>query len=317
MVGAGGVGGYLGARLSEAGHEVSYLARGQNLAAIREVGIRLRSPLGDLHTGPQRAADDPSALGASEAVIVTVKLYDLEGVSHRLSRLLGPDAVVLPLQNGIDAHAILVDALGSGSLLKGTVSVKSVLEAPGLVACKSPFCRIRFAEADGLSSPRAERLACTLNSCIGVNAKLSTDIEGDIWRKFVMLASFSAVACLARATIGEILESGEARSLVLDAAAEGARVGRAQGIALPEDIAEMTLGQVKDMPREGRASMLEDLEAGRRIELPWLSGAVVRLGRLCGVATPVHDTAYRALAMYSMGRDGTKQEFCLGSTCAS
>ena len=302
IAGAGGVGGYIGVRLAEAGHEVGYLVRGRSLAALRERGIALKSPLGDVRLGPQKASDRARDLGAADAVIVTVKLYDLAALAPGLAPLLGPESAVLPLENGVEAHAILAQALPGAQPMKGMVSIKSSLAEPGVVDCKSEFCRIRLGEADGRPSPRAERLAAALGGAAGMAAALSPDIEFDLWRKFVMLASFSAAACMARAAIGQILDDAAARGFVLDAAEEAASVGRARGVRLPADIAAATLAQVADMPREGRPSMLEDLEAGRRLELPWLSGAVVRLGKEAGVATPLHATACRILGLHANGR---------------
>ncbi|MCW5770680.1 MAG: 2-dehydropantoate 2-reductase [Rhodospirillaceae bacterium] len=301
IAGAGGVGGYLGVRLAQAGHAVAYFVRGRNLAALRDVGIELQAPDGVVSLGPQRASDEAAALGPADAVIATVKLYDLADLAAQLKPLVGPETAVLPLQNGVEARDVLAAALGAEAVLAGMVSIKSSLAAPGIVACKSTFCRIRFGAVDTRSRRRAEALGAALNGCVGVDAVLSADVEADVWLKFVMLTSFSAVACLARATIGEVLANAEARALVLDAAEEAASVGRARGIALPADIAAETLRQVADMPRDGKPSMLEDLLAGRRLELPYLSGAVMRLGAAAGIPTPIHATAWRALAMHANG----------------
>ena len=301
MVGAGGVGGYLGVRLAAAGHELCWLARGATLAALREGGITLHSPQGEMRVPPQRASDDAAALGAADAVIVSVKLYDLPKLAPRLQPLIGNDTAILPLQNGVDAYGMLAAALPGATPLKGTVSIKSSRAGPGLIVAKSDFCRIKIGEADGKTTARIERLAAALNGCVGVTAAIAPDIEAELWRKFVMLASFSAVACLARATIGEVLANAEASGLMFAATEEAAAVGRARGVALPADIAAAVLAQVKDMPRDGRPSMLEDLVAGRPLELAYLSGAVVRMGRAAGVPTPIHDAAYRALAMHEGG----------------
>ncbi len=304
VVGAGGVGGCLGVRLTEAGHEVAYLVRGATRDALTSSGMTLESPLGDIRLGPQRASDRAEDLGEADAVIVSVKLYSLPDLAPRLAPLVGPETVVLPLQNGIDATPILTGALGGDGVLKGTISIKSYRAEPGRIVCKSPFARIKFGEPDSRRSPRAEALADILNGCIGVEATLSDDIDRDLWFKFLMLSSFSAVACMARATIGQVLDDPGARALVIEAAAEVAALGRAEGIDLPADIAALVERQVKDMPRDGRASMLEDLEAGRPLELDYLSGTVVRLGARHGLPTPVHDVAYRALGMRAAGSPG-------------
>jgi 2-dehydropantoate 2-reductase len=288
--------------LAQAGHAVAWLARGATLAALREKGLVLEAPQGTIRLPPQVANEDAAQLGPADAVIVSVKLYDLPAVAPRLGPLLAADTAILPLENGVDGYSILAGALPGAKPLKGTVSIKSSRAAPARIVAKSDFCRIRMGEADGAPSTRSERLAAALNGCTGVSAAIVPDIELDLWKKFVMLTSFSAVACLARTTIGAVLDNAEAKSLVLDAAEEAAAVGRARGVALPADLRSLVLAQVKDMPRDGRPSMLEDLEAGRPLELAYLSGAVVRLGRAAGVPTPIHDVASRALAIHLCGR---------------
>jgi 2-dehydropantoate 2-reductase len=280
----------------EAGHDLAWLARGANGDALRR-GLRLQSPLGDLELGPQKVADAAGELGPADAVIVAVKMYGLAQLARELRPLGG--ACFLPLQNGIEAHDMLAAALPGAGVLKGMVSVKSHLAAPGLVVCKSGFCRIRFG-----GEARPERLAAiqtALNSGKGIHAVVSPDIENDLWRKFVMLTSFSSVSCLARASIGEVLESPDAYGLLLEAAEEAIAVARAKGVSFKDGAEELVHSQVRDLPRAGRPSMLEDLEAGRPLELDFLSGAVSRLGRQHGVPTPIHAMACRALAMHCGG----------------
>ena len=296
IAGAGGVGGAIGARLVEAGHDVAWLARGANGDALRR-GLRLQSPLGDLELGPQKAAEAAGELGPADVVIVAVKMYGLAQLARDL-RPLG-EACFLPLQNGIEAHDMLAAALPGAGVLKGMVSVKSHLAAPGLVVCKSGFCRIRF--GGEAHSERLAAIEAALNSGKGIRAVVSPHIETDLWRKFVMLTSFSAVSCLARASIGEVLESPEAYGLLLEAAEEAVAVARAEGVSFKDGAEELVQSQVRDLPREGRPSMLEDLEAARPLELDFLSGAVSRLGRRHGVPTPIHTMAYRALAMRRAG----------------
>ena len=294
IAGPGGVGGNLGARLAEAGHEVAWLARGANLAALRR-GVVLESPLGDVRLGPQRAAEDAAELGAADAVIVAVKMYSLGALAPRLAPLVRADTLVLPLQNGVESHAVLAPALPGARLLKGMVSVKARLKSPGVVECKSGFCRVRF------GGPGADALADALRTAKGVEVTVAADIDLDLWRKFVMLASFSAVSCLSRATIGQVLGERQAYAQLLEAVEEAARVARALGVALPADVEPLVQSQVRDLPREGKPSMLEDLEAGRPLELDYLSGAVVRLGGRCGVPTPFHAMAASLLAMHANG----------------
>jgi 2-dehydropantoate 2-reductase len=294
IAGAGGVGGTVGARLIEAGHQVAWVARGANLAALRR-GFRLASPLGDVRLGRQEADDDPRKLGRADAVIVAVKTYSLAELAPRLAPLAGPDTVVLPLQNGIEAHDVLAAALPSARVLTGMVSVKAHIQAPGAVECNSGFCRMRFGGAG------APPLAEALNKGKGLSAVVAPNIDADLWRKFVMLASFSAVSCLSRGTIGQVLADPSAYRLLLDAVAEAMAVARARGVHLEGSVEEIVDVQVRDIPREGRPSMLEDLIAGRPLEIESLSGAVARLGGQYGVPTPFHSMASRVLAMHKGG----------------
>lgn len=301
IVGAGGVGGYLGVRLTDTGNDVGYLVRGESLAVLRDRGLSLKSPLGDRQLGPRRASDRIDELAPADLVVVTVKQYDLAALAPTLIPLVGGDTAVLPLQNGVESHARLTEALPSSAVMKGVVTIKSFRQAPGEIVCKSPFCHIQLAEGDGAASSRAKHIAGLFDACTGVDAIVSRDIDADMWRKFVMLASFSAVTCLARATIGQVRDDPEALRLAVAATAEAVSVGRALGVDLPGDVDELVDSQVRDMPADGKASMLEDLEAGRRLELGSLSGAVVRLGEQVGVPTPLHRFAYAALAMHENG----------------
>jgi 2-dehydropantoate 2-reductase len=295
IAGAGGVGGTIGARLIEAGHQVAWLARGANLAALRK-GLRLESPLGDLDLGRQEADDDPRKLGRADAVIVAVKTYSLADLAPRLAPLAVPDdTVVLPLQNGIEAHGVLAAALPAARVLNGMVSVKAHLAKPGTVACASGFCRMRF------GGPGAQALAEAMNQGKGLSAVVSPDIDADVWRKFVMLAAFSAVSCLTRGNIGQVLDDASAHGLLLEGVGEAMALARAKGVRLEGGAKEVVDVQVRDLPRGGRPSMLDDLLAGRPLEIDSLSGAVVRLGAQSGVPTPFHAMACRILAMHKGG----------------
>lgn len=286
IVGAGGVGGNLGARLAEAGHEVGWLVRGRTLEALRK-GLDLKSPLGDLKLGPQNASDDPSKLGPADAVVVTVKLYDLASLAPRLKPL--SDAVFLPLQNGVDARGMLRSALPGARVLNGMVSTKSYIEAPGRIMCKSGFARIR------LGGPGAESITPALRSGKGVDVVICEDIDKDVWRKFVMLVSMAATTCMHRITIGTVREDPQMFARLMEGVNEAIAVAKAEGVSFDEDPKELVMDQIKDMPRDGKPSMLEDLEAGRPMELDYFSGTIVRLGKKHGIPTPYHSAAMQKL----------------------
>lgn len=301
IVGAGGVGGYLGTRLKLAGHDIGMVARGATLEALLKRGLRLKSPLGDAETGPVAASKDPRDLGPAEAVFMTTKLYDLEAVARTAVPLVGADTLVVPVQNGVEAHAILARALPGAAVLKATIYISSFITGPGEYLHKSPFCRLRFAAADPAQGDAAQRLAVVLNATPGIEAGISPDIEADLWRKFVMLAPFAAVSCVARATMGQVLGDPVLLARLKAAMAETIAVARARKVALPGDIEAATFAQMRQFPDHAKPSMLEDIEAGRPLELDYLSGAVMRFGAAAGVPTPVHAAAYRALQPQAAG----------------
>ena len=294
------MGAYVGGRLQAGGHDVVFIARGKNLQALRTAGLSIKSAQGDLHLPRVAATDDPASVGPVDAVVLGVKLYDLERAALALRPLLGPETMVVPVQNGVDAADRLLAVLGPAPVVKGSVYVVSFLREAGQVEHRSPFCRLVFAECDNRPSQRTSAFASALNAS-GIEASVSTDIDTDLWRKFMLLAPFAAVACLSRASVGQILAHPVTRSLLGDAAAEVAAVAKARGIALPQDIVQQSMDAIGKFPPASRPSMQVDIDAGRPLELDSLSGAVVRLGHALGVPTPIHDVAYRALSRYLNG----------------
>ena len=302
IVGIGGVGGYFAACLTQAKHEVALLARGANLAALRERGIRLTGPLGPIETGPLKASDDARQLAGAEAVIVTTKLYDLESVARQAAPMVGAGTMVIPVQNGVEAQPILARALPQANVLKATIYISSFLTGPGTILQKAPFCRLRIAAADGPSGAEVQRVAAALNHPPRIEATVSPNIDVDLWRKFTMLAPFAAVACVARKATGAVLGDPALVAQLKEAIAEVVAVARAKKIALPPDIEAATVAAIGQFPPDSQPSMLEDLRAGRPLELEYLAGAVVRFGRALGVPTPIHEKAYREFAPLAAGK---------------
>jgi 2-dehydropantoate 2-reductase len=301
VVGSGGVGGYFGGRLAASGADVAFLARGAHKDALRERGLRISSPKGDVHLPHVEVSDDPAALGAADVVIFAVKLYDVEGALPLLAPLLRPggDSVVIPLQNGVETVDLLVRAVGLPRAAGGTATVSAVIAEPGVIR-HTALDEMVFGELDG---SRSERLVRFQGACAaaGFQATLSGDIQVAIWTKFVRLAAFSVVTAWARCPIGPIRDDPELFETLQAATREAIAVARARGIALPESVFEDSVARVRAMPPGTKSSMLEDLERGRPLELPWLSGAVVRLGREVGVDVPVHRTLAKALRPYMRG----------------
>ncbi len=300
VMGCGGVGGYFGARLAAAGCDVAFIARGTHLDAIRTSGLRVRSPLGDVHVAPARATAEPADIGPVDIVLFATKLYDTESAGRACAPLLGPDTAVISLLNGVDSEDELAAMLGPAHVAGGVAYISAAIAEPGVIEHHGSFARMAFGERDG---QRSRRLAAFLDTATaaGIDAHLSDDIEAAIWAKFVFLASFAAVTALTRLPIGPIRDVPQTLALLEDAVAEAIAVARAKGVELGADAARKSLETIDGLPGHMKSSMLVDLERGNRLELDWLSGAVCRLGADLGVATPVHRTTLAALKPYAAG----------------
>lgn len=293
VVGAGGVGGYFGGRLAEAGADVAFIARGAHLKALRTGGLTIHSFKGDFHLPRVFATDNPAEIGPVDVVLFTVKLYDADVATALLPPLIGPDTAVIPLQNGVDGADIVARAVGRDHTVGGTVWVAAVIDRPGVVR-HSALGQLIFGELDGRRTPRVERL---LDACrpARFESTLSDDIAVDIWTKFVRLSVFSGMTAVMRSPIGPIAQDPELLDMLKTAIREGMNVAQAKGVDVPAAVLDDVERAVRSLPPQMKSSMLEDLERGRRLELPWLSGAVVRIGGEVGVPTPTH--RFMALAL--------------------
>jgi 2-dehydropantoate 2-reductase len=300
IVGSGGVGGYFGGRLAAAGADVTFLARGAHLDAMRRNGLRILSPKGDVHLPRVKAERDPAAVGPVDIVFFAVKLYDTEGALALLPPLVGPDTLVVGFQNGVETVSTLIRAVGPSHTAGGVSYVSAVIAEPGVIR-HTAMDQLIFGTPDGSASPQLDAL---LDACRpgGFQATLSNDISVDIWTKFVRISVFSGMTAVTRAPIGVIVNDPELLEMLKAAAREALAVAQAKGVAVAGTIADDVAAAYKALPPQAKASMLEDLERGRRIELPWLSGAVVRLGREAGVATPIHGFITTVLKPYVNGR---------------
>ena len=286
IVGAGGVGGYFGGRLAAAGADVTFIARGAHLDALRTRGLRIESPKGGLHLPRVNATDNPSDIGPVDIVFFAVKLYDAEPALGMLPPLVGSDTAVIPLQNGVEGVDIVSRAVGRAHTAGGTCYVSAVIAEPGVIT-HTAMDHLIFGELGRIRAPRLERL---LDACrpAGFQATLSDDIEVDIWTKFVRLSVFSGMTAVTRSPIGVIVNDPDLFGMLENAVAEAMAVANANGIRVPASAVEDVARAYQTLPPQTKASMLEDLERGRRLVLPWLSGAVARLGREAGVPTPIH-----------------------------
>jgi 2-dehydropantoate 2-reductase len=300
IIGSGGVGGYFGGRLAAAGQDVTFVARGAHLAAMRGAGLRIESPLGNLHLPRVNATDDPAGVGPADAVFFAVKLYDTDNALGLLPPLLGSDTVVISFQNGVESVDMLSAAVDRRNLAGGTTYVQASIAAPGVIR-HIALDRIIFGELDGRRSPRLERL---LDACrdAGVSPTLSEQIHVDIWSKFVHLSAMSGVTAVTRCPVGPVRDDPDLFALWQAAVVESMAVARGRGIDLPRNYPDELMALVQQLPADSRSSMLVDLEHRRRLELPWLSGAVVRMGKALDIDTPVHRFITTVLMPHVNGR---------------
>jgi 2-dehydropantoate 2-reductase len=300
VVGTGGIGGPYGASLAAAGADVTFVARGAHLVAIRENGLRVEGDRGETHIRPARATDDIASIGVVDFVLFCVKLWDVESVGGQLRALIGPGSGVVPLQNGVDAAERLVPILGPEAVMGGTAFVTGNIAAPGVIRQTGTYQRMTFGELDGRTSERGERLR-EMCEAAGFEGVLSPDVRVPIWEKFVMLVPFSGLSALTRLPLGKWRDDPDLSALFEAALRETAAVGFAEGVRLPPDSIDRTLALMRSMPAHHMTSTGNDLLRGSRLELPWFAGKVVELGRRHGTPTPVNSFIYAALKPYING----------------
>lgn len=300
IMGSGGVGGVLGLHLQRAGHDVTFIARGSHLEAMRRNGLRLISPHGTIEERV-RAVGDPAEAGPADVVIVTVKYYDLEDAARAIRPIVAPGTVVVPFLNGVEAPGILADVLGAEAVAGGVARIGAVVGAPGELHQSSPFADFQVGPLNPAQEETLRRWIAEAPDAPGVTLSYSDDVVVELWKKLSFLAAFSGLTALTRSPCGVPRATPETAELFRAAITEGVAVGRAMGVALPPGIEDALWTFVQGLPAVMKSSMLEDLERGRRLELPWLSGAVVRLGRAAGVETPVSSFICAALAPFAQG----------------
>lgn len=300
IMGAGGLGGYFGGRLAAAGHDVAFVARGAHLAAIRQNGLRVESALGELHLRDCVATDDPSTLAPADVVLIGVKLWDTEAAAEAIKPLVRPGTAVVSFQNGVSKDEVLTRILGREAVIGGVGQIGVVIASPGVIRHTGTMARLTFGELD---NRRSDRVQALLDACqaAGIDAEIPEDINLAIWQKFAFLVPMSACTASMRSTIGPIRANPQTRAFLLDITREVAAVGRALGVKLAEDFAEQRMAFIDTLPPQMTASMQGDLARGNRLELPWLSGAVVALGGQLGVPTPLNRAVADILALYVDG----------------
>ena len=301
-MGSGGIGGYYGGMLQNGGADVTFIARGAQLEALRQNGITIEG-VKPLHLAKVKATDDPATIGKVDMVIFSVKLRDTESAGRQILPLIGPDTGIISLQNGVQKDDMLSPIVGREHLLGGAAYIGVSVVRPGVIRKAGTMERLAFGEFDNKVSARAQAF---LDACKAGNivADIPPDISLELWQKFVVIVTMSSITSAMRSTIGPIRSNPQAKQFALDLMREVVAVGRAQGVALDPDFAEKRIAHVDGMAPEMRASMALDLELGRPLELPWLAGAVVDLGAQKGVPTPCCRAVRDILALYVDGKPG-------------
>ena len=300
VVGTGGIGGPYGASLAAAGADVTFIARGAHLAAIRENGLRVEGDRGETYIRPAQATDDITEIGTVDFVLFCVKLWDVEEAGAPLRAILGPETAVVPLQNGVDAAERLIPILGPEAVMGGTAFVTGNIAAPGVIRQTGTYQRMTFGELDGRLSERGQRLR-DLCEAAGFEGVLSSDIRVPIWEKFLLLVPLSGLNALTRVPLGKWRDDPDLLALYEAGLHETVAVGVAQGVRLPPDSVEKVMAMMRSMTPYHMTSMGNDLLRGSRLELPWFAGKVVELGRHHGIPTPVNGFIYAALKPHVNG----------------
>jgi 2-dehydropantoate 2-reductase len=295
IYGTGGVGGYFGGRLAQVGEDVTFIARGLHLAAIKDRGLRVESINGDFQISPALAFDQPEKAGLVDVVLVATKAWQVAEAAQQMKSLIGPQTMVVPLGNGVSAPDELSAALGSEHVLGGMCRISAFIGGPGLIKHVGVQPSITFGERDGTKSERVERLRAAFARCQGLTVDAPTDIEAAMWDKFVFIAAISGVGSVTRQPLGGFRSVPESRALLVAALEETTAVARARGVRLPADQAQRTLAFIDNSAPGIVASMQKDIMEGKPSELEAQNGAVVRMGRELGVPTPTHEFIYASL----------------------
>ena len=302
IMGSGGLGGYFGARLAQGGADVHFIARGKHLDAMRSDGLRVEGPA-PINVPAVRATDDPRDVGTADVVMLCVKLWDTDHAIAQIRPMVGPGTAIVSFQNGVLKDEYLRAAFDARQLMGGVGYVATTISAPGVIRQTGPMQRLLFGEFDGSQSSRGKAL---LDACLagGINAEFSDDIVREIWQKYVFLVGLSGTTSTMRQTIGPIRSNPQTRAFLLDVMREVVAVGRAHGVALPEDYAQVRLQLADDVSPDMTSSMHHDLQRGNRLEVRWLAGGVVELGLAKGVPTPLNRAIADILALHADGEPG-------------
>lgn len=295
IFGSGGVGGYFGGRLAQAGEDVTFIARGKHLQAIKSDGLRVTSIEGDFTIFPAQATENPEEVGMVDFVLLGIKSWQVPQSAHLLRPLLGPHTGILTLQNGVSVTGELIHTLGESHVLGGLCHISSFLGGPGSIEHVDVHPRIFIGELNQAITPRIEQLHASLLRCTGLKVEISKDIVAAMWNKFIFVSAFSGISTLTRLPAGGFRHQPETRALFTKAVQETTTIGRALGVSLPTDQVEQTLAFIDFVPPGLIPSMQKDILEGRPSELEAQNGAVIRMAHALGIPVPIHEFIYACL----------------------
>jgi 2-dehydropantoate 2-reductase len=295
IFGSGGVGGYFGARLAQAGEDVIFIARGEHLRAMQGHGLRVDSLAGNFSLGAVKATDNPGEVGEVDVILVGVKAWQVPAAAEAMRPMVGKSTFVVPLQNGVEAPEQLAGVLGEAHVLGGLCGLMASLVQPGHIrhAGAEPF--ITFGELDNRVTERVKKLQRAIDNAQGANANVPSDINVALWDKFMFIAAWSGLGAITRSPIGTFRSQPETREMLRQALAETYAVARARGLKLAPECVNAMIGRYDKLPEAGSASMQRDIMAGRPSELEQQNGAVVRIGKEVGIETPINSFIYHSL----------------------
>ena len=303
FMGSGGLGGYFGARLCQGGADVHFIARGKHLQAMQSEGLHVEGP-DPIHIARVNATDDTAQVGVVDFVMLCVKLWDTEAALQQMRPMVGSGTTIISFQNGVLKDQYLRAAYDASQTMGGVGYVATTIDRPGVIRQTGPMQRLLFGEFDGSRSSRGKAL---LGACLagGIKAELSESILREIWQKYVFLVGLSGTTTTIRKPIGPIRENPQTRAFLREVMREVVAVGRAHGVDLPENYADIRLKLADDVAHDMTSSMHHDLERGNPLEVRWLSGGVVELGQRKDVPTPLNRAIADILALHAAGRTST------------
>ena len=305
IFGTGGAGGYFGAHLARVGEEVVFIARGEHLTAIREQGLQVETPVGEI-IARSEATDDPAQAGAVDVVLVGVKTWQLADAARAMRPMMTPQTFVVPLQNGVEAAAQLAAVLGAQHVLGGLCGTISRVISPGHILSIGETNFIKFGELDNRPSERARHLQKTFERA-GIKAEVPSDIQAAVWEKFIFVAPYGGIGAVTRAPAGVTRSLPETRRMLERGMREILEVSRAHKVSLPEGIVEKSMELIDSLVSSSTTSLQRDIAAGKPSELDAWNGAVVRLGQEAGVPTPLHEFIYHSLLPQELRARGLTQ----------